>query len=118
MAFYSSPASSISRRADRLSAGTNRAGGAPPAVADAEPGRTEVKRQITKAPTFVSLYANDVQVQISPWDVRLIFGEIGDIIFDPATPIMNITQVGDLRISPQLAKKLITVMQGQIKVIK
>ena len=74
-----------------------------------------VRREITKSPTFISLYANDVQVHTSPWDVRLLLGSVGEL---PTAdhPVVNITQLADLRMSPQLAKRLVAIMIEQIKV--
>lgn len=73
-----------------------------------------INREVLKSPEFVSLYANDVQVQITPWDIRLTLGEISDVP-NPQTPIIKILQLADLRLSPPLAKRLATLMLEQIK---
>ncbi len=75
----------------------------------------EVKRENIRSPEFVSIYANDIQVQTSPWDMRFILGEITT----PATagePVVTIRQLGELRISPQLAKRLTMIMVDQLGV--
>jgi hypothetical protein len=51
---------------------------------------------------------------LSPWDVRLIFGEISQ----PATierPINVITLTGEVRMSPQLAKRVTTILDDQLR---
>jgi hypothetical protein len=73
----------------------------------------EFKREVTKSPNFFSVYANDIQVQTSPWDIRFVLGEMGDVSPDPAT--VNVRQVGELRISPQLAKHLAMIILGQLR---
>ena len=74
-----------------------------------------ITREMSKSAEFVSLYANDVQVQTTQWDVRLVLGEISD---PPSSesPTLKIQQLGELRISPQLAKRLTLIMLDQIKV--
>jgi hypothetical protein len=74
----------------------------------------QVGRELSRSPSFVSLYANDVQIHTSPWDMRLVFGEIGETSGAPNSSI-QINQVGELRISPQLAKKLAVIIDTQIQ---
>ena len=77
-----------------------------------------VHRLPVKSQNFASLYANDVQVQTTPWDIRLILGEITDVsppTKDGDLPTMTITQVGDLRMSVQLAKKLTMILLSQLQ---
>ncbi len=74
-----------------------------------------ITRETSKSAEFVSLYANDVQVQTTPWDMRLLLGEISDPP-SPESPTLKIQQLGELRISPQLAKRLTLIMLDQIKV--
>ena len=64
-------------------------------------------REIVRSPGFVSIYSNDVQVQTSPWDLRLIFSELTD---HPSPESITVNQLAELRVSPQLAKKLTMVM--------
>src|SRR5438445_13474747 len=73
-----------------------------------------VTREVSISPGFASLYANDVQIQMTPWDMRLIFGEITDLP-TPDRPSVKIMSVGELRVSPQLAKRLTMVILGQLK---
>jgi hypothetical protein len=76
--------------------------------------RANVSREETTSPTFVTLYANDTQIQVSPWDVRLIFGEITE----PATaerPTNIIKRTGEVRMSPQHAKVVAMILVAQLK---
>jgi hypothetical protein len=75
--------------------------------------RANVNRILVAAPTFVSLYANDTQVQVTPWDFRLILGEISDI-GPKGDPSVTIKLVGEVRMSPQHVKKLVQVISGQL----
>ena len=82
-------------------------------AATAKQAPIEVSRQNIKSPDYVSLYGNYVQVQTSPWDMRLILGSVSE----PATRenlSVVITQDADVRISLQLAKRLLSVMAEQI----
>ena len=83
-----------------------------PASTPAEP---QIKREETRSPAFFSAYTNDVQVQTSPWDMRMIFGEIAT----PATTQVHrvvINQLGEVRMSPQLAKTVAMIMVKQLRV--
>src|SRR5579864_9319172 len=71
-------------------------------------------REVVVSPGFVSTYANDVQVQMTPWDMRLILGEITDLP-SPSDPVVKVKALAEVRMSPQLAKRLTMVMLGQLK---
>lgn len=81
-------------------------------VSPAEP--QPVSREVTRKDSFTSFYANDIQVQTSPWDMRLVFGELGDPIPGPI-PTLRVIQLGELRMSPQFAKKMVQVMNAQLE---
>lgn len=73
------------------------------------------KRKTAKSTAFVSIYSNDVQVLTLPWDLRLIFGELGDLETDPeGGRSLNITQLAEVRLSPQLAKQLARILSEQL----
>lgn len=76
--------------------------------------RANQQRTVVTDSDFASLYANDLQIQTSPWDVRLIFGciDVAGTVDDPAAVIK---QVGEVRMSPQLAKKLTVILIGQLQ---
>jgi hypothetical protein len=73
-----------------------------------------VARNVVRSSTFVSLYANDVQIHTSPWDMRIVLGEIADAE-GGSSPSINVNQLGEVRISPQLAKKLVQIIYAQIQ---
>lgn len=73
----------------------------------------EIVREVRRSPNFVSLYANDVQVQTTPWDVRLILGEIG-IEETDGRQVVHVQQTAELRMSLQLAKRLILIITEQL----
>ncbi len=76
--------------------------------------RANLNRETVTAPNFASLYANDTQVQVTPWDIRLIFGEITE----PPTedrPTVVVKLTGEVRMSPQHAMKLAMILLGQLK---
>src|SRR5271157_5183875 len=87
----------------------------PKAASTTPKAAAEIRRENVKSPEFVSIYANDVQVQMSPWDMRLVLGELGDLR-TADRQIVTIRQLAELRISPQLAKRLTTIMIVQLKI--
>ena len=76
--------------------------------------RANVGRHVVTSPSFVSLYANDTEVQTTPWDIRLTFGELS-INNDSATPVV-VKQTGEVRMSPQHAKRVAMILIAQLKV--
>jgi hypothetical protein len=76
--------------------------------------RANVNRHTEMSPSYTTLYANDIQFQTTPWDVRLIFGVISNLP-TPESPTATVMQVGELRVSPQLAKKMIMIMHAQLR---
>lgn len=72
-------------------------------------------RQTSKSETFFSIYTNDIMVQTSPWDVRLTLGELGDTETDGDKMIVRINQLCEVRMAPQLAKKLVLILAEQLK---
>jgi hypothetical protein len=79
--------------------------------------QNDIKREETTAADFVSLYSNDTQVQLSPWDVRVIFG----VIDQPPTrdrPTNIVKQVGEVRMSLHHAKKLAQILTAQVELFE
>ena len=72
-----------------------------------------LKRETIMSPHFVSIYTNDIQAQTSAWDMRLIFGEIAETA-TAESPVLAIRQLADVRMSPQLAKRLVMIMASQL----
>lgn len=65
------------------------------------------------AQNFVSVYANDVNMLMTPWDFRLRFGQIDNV--DPAKNTAEITVLADVRLSPQHVKTLVRVLTGLVE---
>lgn len=75
--------------------------------------RANLNREVIVSPDFVTLYANDTQMQVTPWDVRLIFGQISDIP-TKENPTAVIKRVGEVRMSPQHAKTVVRILSAQL----
>jgi hypothetical protein len=87
---------------------------AQPQADDSKIVRANLARETYPADDFAVLYANDTQVQLSPWDFRLIFG----LITDAPTPErlqVRIKLVGEVRMSPQHAKRVTKILTQQLK---
>ena len=77
--------------------------------------RGNVNRTVEKSPTFISVYANDVQLQTTPWDVRLTFGTMRVDPLPDGEPIAKVLEIADVRLSPQLAKRVMVILFQQIQ---
>lgn len=75
--------------------------------------RANLNRVQEVSPDFVSIYANDAQLQTTPWDIRIVFGLITGLPSHD-DPSVVVKQVGEVRMSPQLAKKIATILVGQL----
>lgn len=75
--------------------------------------RANVNRELKPSPSFASYYANDTQVQTTPWDVRFMFGLITDVI--PETSTARVERIADVRISLQHAKRLLAILTDQLR---
>lgn len=75
--------------------------------------RANVNRQMVSSDQFVSIYANDTQIQTSPWDFRFVFGVISSV---PTTedPTIVVRQIGEVRMSPEHAKRIAKVLVQQV----
>lgn len=76
--------------------------------------RANVNRNQERSPDYFSVYANDLQMQTTPWDIRLIFGLITSTPVDN-TGVVTVTQLGELRLSPQLAKLVTMILTQQLR---
>jgi hypothetical protein len=72
-----------------------------------------IKRETVPSEQFVSLYVNDTQVQMSPWDFRLMFGVIEGVP-SPEDPTIRVKQIGEVRMSPAHTKRIAQVLMKQI----
>ncbi len=69
-----------------------------------------------KSEKFFSVYVNEVQVQTGPWDIRIIVGETGSDAAEIKTDEAKTEVLGELRMSPQLAKKVVEILIGQLAI--
>jgi hypothetical protein len=76
--------------------------------------RANINREPYEADDFAMLYANDTQVQMSPWDFRMIFGVIKDAP-TAERPTYLIKTVGEVRMSPPHAKRVAIILMQQLK---
>jgi len=74
--------------------------------------RANVKRLVDTSSAFASYYANDTQVQTTPWDVRFMFGVITDV--EPETATARVERLVDVRISLPHAKRLLAILSDQL----
>ena len=77
-------------------------------------GRANVNREVVRAEPYVTLYANDVQLQTTPWDVRLILGRILELP-TAENPTATVSQIGEIHVSPQLAKRVTRLLIAQLQ---
>jgi len=76
----------------------------------------EIQRKVERSPGFFSVYANDVQFFVSQWDMRLVLGQLGDPELAGNVPMINIEQIGEVRLSLQIAKKLVAMLSDHISI--
>lgn len=72
-----------------------------------------IRRETARAAQFASVYANDIQVQTTPWDMRFTFGEVSETPNEQRSSLL-VTQLAEVRMSPQLAKKLVQIISAQL----
>jgi hypothetical protein len=72
------------------------------------------QREQTKSADFFSVYTNDITLQTSAWDLRMVLGEVGDISADEPA-VIRIKSLGEVHMSPQLAKRLVRILVEQLK---
>lgn len=75
--------------------------------------RANINRVVEPSANYASIYANDAQVQLTPWDVRLIFGVISNIPSDD-DPAVVVKQIGEVRVSLPMAKKMAMILIAQL----
>jgi hypothetical protein len=78
--------------------------------------RANINRELVPAAQYVSLYANDTQVQVTPWDIRIMFGLITAVeSSEGQSAAITVSQIGEVRMSPQHAKRVAIVLMQQIQ---
>ncbi len=73
------------------------------------------ERKVARSQNFFSVYTNDMQVMTGPWDVRINIGEVEDVQLVADKPVMTVNQLGEVRMSVQIAKRLILMLADQLK---
>ena len=86
----------------------------PEATPAAQPQVTPLGREESRASDFASFYANDLRIQTSIWDVRMMFGEIDGDSAQPGQQL-KIKMLGEVRMSPQLAKRFAVLLISQLQ---
>jgi|SRR5579864_482048 len=71
-------------------------------------------RRVARGDGFVSIYTNDIQVQTSPWDMRLVLSELGDS--DDVS--VNVKQLAEIRLSIEIAKRLTLMLAEQLNLFE
>jgi hypothetical protein len=65
----------------------------------------------TKGPAFVSIYANNVELNVSPWDFRFRLGHI----IEATDESVSIEETAHVYMSPQHAKAFLKVLSGTLQ---
>ena len=78
-----------------------------PAELQSEPKPVFIRSQV---PGFVSLYTNKTMVRTSGFDVRFLFGVVGEASGD----VVQINEVAELHMSPEHAKQLTSILVRQL----
>jgi len=74
----------------------------------------DVIREKVDPSQFAALYVNDIQMDLTPFDVRLILG----LVTEGPTPerqTIKVSTIGEIRMSPQLAKQLAALLVGNLR---
>lgn len=79
---------------------------------DGDEERQRMSFQFTHEEEAPHFYANNTQVTISPFDVRLIFGEIVKADLEKATLIVRLQ--ASVAMSPQHAKAMLLLLKRQL----
>lgn len=57
-----------------------------------------------------------MQLFVSQWDMRIILGELGDPEGTLDSPRLNIKQIGEVRMSVQIAKRLAIMLMENLQI--
>ena len=86
-----------------------------PIPEDAPRDTSGAERKANRSSNFFSVYTNNLQVSTSPWDVRIVLGEVEDVQLIADKPTLTVTQLGEVRMSVQIAKQLTLMLVDQLK---
>jgi hypothetical protein len=76
-----------------------------------DPQHVAVANRRVRGKDYQTVYANFAQIGQTPWDVRLLFSQLGEIDVDQG----GVTDLVTIVITPALAKALINVLITNIK---
>lgn len=71
------------------------------------PKRKEIRKQ---SPSFSRIWANDAQAGHSPWDFRLVLGQL----LRGTPELLEVEECVSINMSPQFAKRLVEALQANI----
>lgn len=77
--------------------------------------RANLARNVVTVENFESYYTNDIQLQTTPWDVRIVIGRIADLGLNEADSSATIHRLAEIHMSPQMAKKLTLLLINQLR---
>ncbi|MGE0813260.1 MAG: DUF3467 domain-containing protein [Vicinamibacterales bacterium] len=72
--------------------------------------KLERRQEIDTAASFVSTYANNVLLAMSPWDFRLTFG----VIVEGTKRLLRIKNECEVYMSPQHAKAFLRLLESRV----
>jgi hypothetical protein len=72
-------------------------------------GRRTVTR--AKSPAFVTIYANNVELNVSPWDFKFRLGHVSDITDE----LFSVEETAHVYMSPPHAKAFLKILSGALK---
>jgi hypothetical protein len=75
------------------------------------PDNNQIQLEQTRSEKFVSIYSNSANVEATPWDFRIVFGELQKT---GAGQISKIEQHVAVTMSPQHAKALLGVLHKNV----
>src|SRR5690242_19045509 len=67
--------------------------------------------ELEKSSTFCRFYANNAQIEVTPWDFRLIFGEL----INTGANKLKVEQSVAIVMSPQHAKALLSILATNLR---
>jgi hypothetical protein len=74
------------------------------------PALQQTELELEQAATFCRFYCNNAQIEVTPWDFRLIFGEL-----KKAEGKLKVEQSVAVVMSPQHAKALLGILASNLR---
>ncbi|MHB1815743.1 MAG: DUF3467 domain-containing protein [Steroidobacteraceae bacterium] len=67
-----------------------------------------------RAPDHKTVYSNVIRTGITPFDIRIVFGQVAEPI--PGTPAQQVEELATVIISPEEAKAMIPFLEQAVQV--